>query len=201
MAETWSVKGTYFETCNCDAACPCVFLSPPTTGDCTVLIAWHIEQGRYGKVVLDGLNVAFAVHAPGHMMQTKWKVAAYLDSRASDAQQDALTHIFTGQAGGHPAAIAALVGQVVGAKSVPIEYRAEGKRRSLRIDGIANAEIEALGGAGGTDVTVSGHPLCVAPGFPATVATSKQLRYRDHGWSWDITNKNGFFSPFAYQAG
>ncbi len=201
MAETWSVKGTYFETCNCDAACPCVFLSPPTTGDCTVLIAWHIEQGRYGKVVLDGLNVAFAVHAPGHMMQTKWKVAAYLDSRASDAQQDALTHIFTGQAGGHPAAIAALVGQVVGAKSVPIEYRAEGKRRSLRIDGIANAEIEALGGASGTDVTVSGHPLCVAPGFPATVAKSKQLTYRDHGWSWDITNKNGFFSPFAYQAG
>ncbi len=201
MAETWSVKGTYFETCNCDAACPCVFLSPPTTGDCTVLIAWHIEQGRYGKVVLDGLNVAFAVHAPGHMMQTKWKVAAYLDSRASDAQKDALTQIFTGQAGGHPAAIAALVGQVVGAKSVPIEYRAEGKRRSLRIEGIANAEIEALGGAGGTEVTVSGHPLCVAPGFPATVAKSTQLTYRDHGWSWDITNKNGFFSPFAYQAG
>ncbi len=192
MAETWSVKGTYFETCNCEAACPCVFLSPPTTGECTVLIAWHIEQGRYGKVVLDGLNVAFAVHSPGHMMQTKWKVAAYLDSRASDAQKDALTLIFTGQAGGHPAAIASLVGQVVGAKSVPIEYRAEGKRRSLRIDGIVNAEIEALSGAGGAAVT---------PGFPATVAKSKKLSYRDHDWSWDITDKNGFFSPFAYQAG
>ncbi len=201
MAEAWSVKGTYFETCNCEAACPCVFLSPPTTGECTVLIAWHIEQGRYGTVALDGLNVAFAVHTPGHMLQTKWEVAAYLDSRASGAQKDALTKIFTGQAGGHPATIASFVGQVVGARSVPIEYQADGKRRRLRIDGIVQAEIEALKGAGGAEVTVSGHPLCVAPGFPATVAKSKKLSYRDHDWSWDLTDKNGFFSPFAYQAG
>ncbi|MEE8334606.1 MAG: DUF1326 domain-containing protein, partial [Alphaproteobacteria bacterium] len=45
---TWSLKGTYFESCNCDAACPCVFLSAPTDGDCTVLIGWHIDQGNDG---------------------------------------------------------------------------------------------------------------------------------------------------------
>jgi hypothetical protein len=39
MAESWKVRGTYFETCNCAVACPCVFLSAPTDGECTVLIA------------------------------------------------------------------------------------------------------------------------------------------------------------------
>ncbi len=201
MAEAWSVKGIYFETCNCEVACPCVFLSPPTTGECTVLVGWHIEQGRYASVALDGLNVALAVHVPGHMATTKWKAAVYFDDRASDGQKNALLQIFTGQAGGHPAVLASFVGQVLGAKSVPIEFRVEGKQRRLRIAGIAEAEIEGLSGAGGADVTVSGHPLCIAPGFAATVAKSRHLSYQDYGLHWEVSEKNGFFSPFAYQAG
>jgi len=30
MAQSWNVVGTYFEACNCAAACPCVFTSAPT---------------------------------------------------------------------------------------------------------------------------------------------------------------------------
>ena len=33
MTSDWKLEGLYFEACNCDAACPCVFLSPPTMGD------------------------------------------------------------------------------------------------------------------------------------------------------------------------
>ena len=67
--------GSYFEACNCDLACPCVFLSPPTSGNCTVLLAWHIDQGRFGEVNLDGLNAVLAAHSPGPMLEVKWKVA------------------------------------------------------------------------------------------------------------------------------
>ncbi|MHA6645712.1 DUF1326 domain-containing protein, partial [Mesorhizobium sp. A623] len=35
MMTEWKLSGSYFETCNCETACPCVFLSPPTEGDCT----------------------------------------------------------------------------------------------------------------------------------------------------------------------
>jgi hypothetical protein len=31
------------------------------------------------------------------------------------------------------------------------------------------------------------------------VARSKQLSYHDHGLDWELSEKNGFFSPFAYQ--
>ncbi|MBI3680386.1 MAG: DUF1326 domain-containing protein [Acidobacteria bacterium] len=39
-------------------ACPCIFLSPPTEGDCTAVVGWHIDTGNLGAVDLAGLNVA-----------------------------------------------------------------------------------------------------------------------------------------------
>ncbi len=196
---SWNLKGTYFETCNCEVACPCVFLSPPTEGECRVLVAWHVDQGKDGEVGLDGLNVAMAITAPGTMVATKWKAALYLDERASDAQKQALTRIFAGQAGGHPAALASFVEDVLGVASVQIDYQAQGKQRSLAIPNIAQAEIEAIEGQGGGAVTISGHPLCIAPGEPAVVAKSKRLDYTDHHMTWAISDRNGFFSPFSYQ--
>jgi hypothetical protein len=198
---SWQLKGTYFETCNCDVACPCVFLSRPTEGECRVLVAWHVDQGKDGEVDLSGLNVAMAIHSPGHMMETKWRAALYLDERASQAQKDALTRIFAGQAGGHPEALASFVGDVLGVASVRIDYQAAGRKRSLSIPDTVSAEIEAIEGQGGGDVTISGHPLCVAPGEPAVVARSKRLDYTDHHMTWAISDSNGFYSPFAYQGG
>lgn len=197
---TWKIEGTYFESCNCEAACPCVFLSKPTEDHCDVLVAWHIDHGKFGDVSLDGLNVAFAVHSPGHMAQVKWDVAVYIDGRADDTQKDALTRIFGGQAGGHPARLASHVGKILGVASAPMNYSADGKRRSLSMPKIAEVSIEALEGQGGAEVTISNHPLCIAPGQPAVTARSSKLAYHDHGMNWEFSNKNGFFSPFQYAA-
>ncbi len=198
MAQQWNAAGSYFETCNCEAACPCVFLSPPTTGKCVVLIAWHIDAGRFGSVALDGLNVALAVDSPGPMTQVKWRAALYLDSRATPEQRDALTQIFSGQAGGHPAMLCSFVGEVLGVKSAAIDYQAAGKKRSIRIAGVAEAEIEALAAADAPDTLISNHPLAVAPGHPAVVARSKKLSFHDLGFDWELSNKNGYYSPFDY---
>ncbi len=198
MASKWKIDGTYFETCNCDAACPCVFLSDPTTGDCTVLIGWHITSGHFDDIDLQGLNAVMAVHSPGNMVEVPWQAALYVDSKGNASQQESLTKIFSGQAGGHPAWLASHVGDFLGVKSVEIGYQGSGKNRSLSIPGIAEAEIEAIGGQGGGETTISGHPLAICPGFPAVVARSKRLSYTDHGQSWEISKKNGFFSPFAY---
>lgn len=199
MTPKWNLDGTYCETCNCEAACPCVFLSPPTTDDCTVLVGWHIDKGSFGDVALDGLNVALAVHAPGHMAQVKWKVALYLDERASQTQSDALTQIFSGQAGGHFAVVGSFVGEVLGIKHVAIDYRVEGKRRSLQIPHVAEVEIEAIAGQGSAEITVNNPPLCVVPGQPLVVARSKRFDYHDYGFQWEISEKNGYYSPFTYQ--
>jgi hypothetical protein len=175
-------------------------MSSPTDGECTVLVAWHVENGSFGDTNLDGLNVVLAAHAPGHMLEVKWIAGLYLDERADPGQRDALTKIFGGQAGGHPAVLCSFVGQVLGVKAVPIEYRAEGKRRSISIPSLAAAEIEALKGQGDAEVTIANQPVAVAPGFPAVVAKSKHASYRDYTFHWEISGKNGFYSPFVYEA-
>lgn len=196
----WSISGKYFETCNCEVACPCVFTSSPTEGECKALIAWHIDKGHYGDVKLDGLNVALAVHAPGNMVQTKWRVAAYFDDKANEAQNGALHVIFGGKAGGHPEMLASFIGELVGAKNVPMHYEADGKHASLTIPGITGAAIEAMEGQGGAGITIDNHPLCVAPGEPATVAKSKSFTFADVGMEWKFSDRNGFLSNFAYSA-
>ena len=165
-----------------------------------MLLAWHIDQGRFGQIDLDGLNTVLAVHSPGHMMEVKCKVALYVDERANQNQLEALTQIFSGQAGGHLAGLAPLIGEVLGVKAAPIEYRSEGKRRSLRLGDVADAEIDGLPGQDGGDVTIGNHPFTAVPGFPAVVAKSKQMKFSDYGLKWEVSNKNGFFSPFAYQS-
>ena len=71
------INGIYYESCNCDTACPYVFLSAPTTGECTVLIAWHIDSGSFAQANLNGLKVDLAAHSPGTMTEREWKVAIY----------------------------------------------------------------------------------------------------------------------------
>ncbi len=199
MASKWNLNGMYFEACNCDVACPCVFTSAPTEGKCTVLLAWHIEKGKYGDVSLDGLNVALAAYAPGHMLQVKWDIALYLDEKANPAQRDALTTIYAGKAGGEPAALAPLVGKVLGVKPVRIEFSAKGKERSLRIPNIAEMQIAAIEGAGGKEVTLENLPMTAVPNQTTVVAKSKKLTFHDHGMDWNVSGKNGFYMPFAFK--
>jgi hypothetical protein len=200
MASGLNVSGSYFESCNCFAPCSCVCLSPPSGGDCAALLAWHIEQGTLDDLTLDGLNAALFAFAPGHMMENKWRVALYLDQRADAAQQQALGKVFSGQAGGPLAALGPMIGEVMGVRPADIDYRAEGKRRSLRIAGVAEMDIEALVGQGGADVALSNHPFTPVPGFPAVVGKSSRFRYTDHGYDRTTADRNGFYSPFAYRS-
>jgi len=200
MSTSWKVAGSYFEACNCESACPCVFTSPPTAGDCTVLIAFHIDQGRFGDVARNGFNAVISAYSPGHMLEGKWKLALYVDERADQQQQAALTQIFSGQAGGHLAALGPLIGEVLGIKSARIEYHADGRQRSMRLGDIAEAEIEGLPGADGGDVTLANLPFAPVPNVSLVAAKSKQARFGDYGLRWEVSNKNGFYAPFAYQS-
>ncbi len=196
MPDRWSLAGDYFEACNCDVACPCVFGSDPTHGSCTVLVGWHIAKGRSGSETLDGLNFALAAFTPGNMLKTKWEVAVYIDDKASPGQRQALGAIIGGQAGGTFGALAPLIGKVQGVKFVPIEYKLDGKKRSLRIQGIAESSSEAIAGPQGGLVKLAGAPLLLAP--EVTVAKSDKVSLRDYGWKWEIKGGNSFYAPFEF---
>ncbi len=196
----WKLQGNYFETCNCETACPCVWLQPPTEGDCKLLVAWHIERGQFAEQALDNLNVAMACYAPDNMKEGGWQAALYIDERADDAQVDAITQIFSGQQGGHLAILISFVGEVLGINKVKIDYKVEGDKRSMSIPGIAQAEVESIQGITGALSTISNPPLCVVSSHPTVVAKSKQYQYQDFDKDWQFSDRNGYYSAFTYQS-
>ncbi len=195
----WRLQGSYFETCNCEAACPCIWFNAPTEGDCKLLVAWHIESGHLKNRSLDGLNVALACYSPGHMKDGNWQAALYIDERANDEQFDAITHIFSGKAGGHLAVLMSFVGEVLGVKKVKIDYQANAGRRKLMIPAIARAEIESIQGINGSEAKIENPPLCIVPSHPSIVSSSLSYRYQDYDHDWEFSERNGYHSPFVYQ--
>src|SRR5258708_17205202 len=140
MASTqtrWQIAGDYFENCNCNVVCPCLFspnaplTSKPTAGACEVAFGFHVERGDYGGVTLDGLNVALIARTPGAMADGDWSVALYLDERADDQQRQNLQAVFTGSVGGPVAALAPLISTALGVITVPITFHKEGNHRSV----------------------------------------------------------------------
>ena len=57
----WNMKADHVETCNCDYGCPCNFNGFPTDGFCRALVLYHIRDGTFGKIKLDGLDVITAL--------------------------------------------------------------------------------------------------------------------------------------------
>jgi hypothetical protein len=200
----WQLEGDYFENCSCSVVCPCLvstaapLTSRPTEGVCNVPLVFHIDSGRYGNVVLDGLNVVVAVQTPGPMADGNWSVAAYIDQRADDKQTEALGAIFTGAAGGPMAAFAPLIAKNLGVKKVPISYRIDGKTRSAQIPNVLSLKVEPLPTAhpSGEMWANIGHP--VSPDKLALAMGATGNTFTDHGMRWDNSGKNGHYAPIRW---
>ncbi len=197
----WNLQGSYFEACNCETACPCVWLQPPSEGNCKLLVAWHIDNGHLNNETLDDLNVALACFSPGNMKDGNWQAALYVDERASDTQFEAITQIFSGQHGGHPALLMSFVTEVWGIKKVKIDYRIKDNKRELTIPGIADMSAESIQGIKGSESTIDNPPLCVVTSHPSVVARSTNYEYRDYDKTWQFSERNSYFSQFTYQPG
>jgi hypothetical protein len=101
----WRISGSYFESCNCAAICPCRTINGvsggrSSFGECLGLLSWVIEKGRAGEVTLDGLAVAMATRYHDDERGSPWSFAMYLDTRADPPQANALEGIFSGKLGG-----------------------------------------------------------------------------------------------------
>lgn len=195
---SFRVEGDYFEACSCSVGCPCIFLSPATTDDCEVFFAWSIANGQMDSVDLAGLNVALAVHAPKQMTDGNWTVALYLDSRADEQQADALGSIFSGQAGGHLANVAPLIGTVAGVRSASIEFKKEAQSRSVTVGDVLEVHVEEIKGMDGRNPAVISNPLLGAVSQPLRQAKSKSVRFLGD-WNFSTEETNGFITEFVYE--
>jgi hypothetical protein len=101
----WRIAGSYFESCNCDAICPCrsvggVAGGRSTHGFCFGVLSWTVENGFAGDVVLGGLAAALVYEYDDDEPGSPWRFELHVDDRGDEDQRAALASILLGGAGG-----------------------------------------------------------------------------------------------------
>ncbi|MDP9255185.1 MAG: DUF1326 domain-containing protein [Actinomycetota bacterium] len=202
----WRVIGDWFDVCKCSIPCPCTFAQAPTYGDCEGVLAWHIREGSYGDVQLDGLNVVALGVFEGNIWagETKAVMGIFMDERADESQREALQMIFAGEAGGWPGEFANVIGEVRGIEYVPIEFEIADDLAFWRaeIPGRVEARAEALSGPTtppGERVQVHNAPGAeVGPGQVATWGRATADRAEGFGFKWEWDGRSSKHFPFEW---
>jgi hypothetical protein len=208
MAEvpSWRLAGDWFDVCNCTVPCPCTFAQAPSEGQCEGILAWHVREGNYGDVRLDGLSVVAVGGFEGNIWAGESKAAMgfFIDERADDAQRDALQAIFGGEAGGWPGGFAELIGDMRGIEYAAIDFELADDlaRWRVAVPGKARGSAEALAGPTtpeGARVQVHNAPGAeVGPGQVATWATAGEDEVDAFGFSWSWPGRSSKHFPFDW---
>src|SRR5262249_21144710 len=141
LTVSWRIRGSYFESCNCDPICPCrridgVAGGRSTHGVCLGVLSWIIQEGAADDVDLSGLPVALAIRYSDDEAGLPSGRVLFLDARASLEQRAALEGIFTGRLGGDATAHfpwAWKPSELVAVRPVEIEVDHTRRRQWLRI--------------------------------------------------------------------
>ena len=143
---SWSLKGSYFETCSCDLMCPCnMSMDHGATYDyCRVTLVFNIKEGEIEGTDVGGLGVAAIADTPKLMTEGNWRLGLLIDDQASDEQAEKLAAVFAGQKGGPMEMAAAMVGEVLGVKRAPFEVVEDGLTHSVKIGDAIDFEIEDI---------------------------------------------------------
>ena len=201
---SWRIRGTYFESCNCDAICPCrrvdgVAHGRSTYGVCMGVLSWLIEEGAAEGTELSGLPVALACRYSDDEPGSPWTWVLYLDARAAPGQRAALESIFTGRLGGDamrhfPWAWKA--SNLLDVRSVAIELDHTSRRQWLRIRDHVTVRIRDRY-AGQEAVT------CVIPGHDrdGEELVADELRVDDGPLAFEYSGTCGYSATFAYSGG
>lgn len=198
----WKLEGDYFENCSCEVLCPCVTSftqAPADTERCLTPLVCRVDDGHLDALRLDDLCFIMVIDSPAIMAEGNWRLALYIDERASAEQQEALERILSGALGGVPAAIAPLIGEVLGTKLVPITYVADGHRRRVEVPGIMEFEVEGIVSPETgkvLEITNTIHPM--GANLPITTSTKGVYSDADYDLSFDNTGKSGHYRAFGW---
>ena len=197
----YRMEGTYFENCSCEVACPCGasnLLLPATYERCRVLLAFHVDSGEVDGVDVSGTSVAMFADTPGQMTDGGWKVALYLDDRATPEQSEALGAVFSGGAGGHLAAVAPLIGEVAGVAPAAITFDRNSGSLHAEVAGVLTMAAQEITGMDGQNPPVITNPLLIGITQPATQAKAGDVSYHGH-WDVEYSGTNSFVTDFKYE--
>ena len=200
---SWHIEGDYFESCNCDAICPCRMIGDvpggrSTHGICEGVLSWLVREGHAGDVDLGGLAAAFAIRYSDDEPGSPWSFVVYVDERGTDEQRDALAAILTGRLGGDDVLRLPWVRKPselldVRARPIDIDHAPDGHR--LRVG--SAVELTATRPYA-TDERVA----CGIPGYhiPGQELYADRLAVADVPFAWELAGNCAFVSTFSYSS-
>lgn len=196
----YTLEGKLLEVCNCKTLCPCWVGEDPDFGTCYGTLAWHFDKGNIDGVDVSGLTFAALCNIPGNVLQGNWKIIAYVDSKATEAQQEAIVSVYTGKKGGPVADLAQLVGEVVAVERVPMKFEVEEGKGRLRIGSVVEADLEPFKGAGDRPTTLTDTVFTTIPGSSAYVGKAPKYKAKapELGINIDLQGHNAIQGTFRF---
>jgi hypothetical protein len=201
VATKWHIRGSYFESCNCDPICPCRRIDGEaggrsTHGICAGVLSWLIEEGHAAGTDLTGLAVTLATRYDDDEPGSPWSWILYLDERANAAQDAALEEIFSGRLEGDALAHfpwAWKDSNFLGVRKVSIELDHTRRREWLRIRDRVTVRIRDR--FPGTEAV-----SCVIPGHErdGEELIADELRVDDPDLSFVFSGVCGYAATFDY---
>lgn len=201
MPDRWYLKGQVLVACNCDWGCPCNFNALPTTGKCEGGWVWHVEDGAFGEVKLDGLNFSVFVNWPGAIHEGNGEGVVLIDERANAAQREKIETLVGGKVGGPWGVLGWTWPKVHGPYVVPFDLSFDGIQTRVK----CGEHLEVQGRPIKNPVSgAESHPGVVLPeGIifkRGDLGTSTRFRLSS-GIEYDHSGKYLAVGPFDYASG
>lgn len=199
VATQWKLKGTLLIACNCDYGCPCNYNALPSKGDCEGQWLWHVEEGTFGGVKLDGLTWTITADWPRAIHEGGGKAICLYDERADAEQREAIEAIVRGGHGG-PWGVFINTYELVEIRPLALDLHVDGLSSRAKFGDVMELEFDVIRNpVTGAEV----HPGAVLPeglvckemSFGAT----KKFHVND-GVKYDHTGQYAAFAPFEYSS-
>jgi hypothetical protein len=148
------------------------------------------------NVDLSNLSVVLAGSYSDDELGSPWRVILYVDETADARQQQALTDIFLGRAGGDTLRnFAYVIVEVYAVRSAKIELTHTPNQERMKVHGYVSA---ATARPDLTEQTVS----CGIPGHdrPGQEIVADHFRVADDNLKWEVDGRCCFATDFAYRS-
>ena len=200
---SWRIAGAYFESCNCDAICPCRMVGGrpggrSTDGVCFGVLSWRIDEGNVGSIPLSGLNAALVIRYDDDEPGSPWRFNVHVDERGDEQQRAALADLLTGKLGGK-----SVLGlpwlrkpsELLAVTTSRIEIAHDGADHELRIG-------DAVALRASRPVETAEVVSCVIPGHhhPGAELYADALAVHDGPFDWELTDRCAFVTDFEYRS-
>jgi hypothetical protein len=197
----YRVSGAYFESCNCEAICPCRMIGGvpggrSTYGVCYGVLAWRIDEGHVDDVELDGLLAALVVRYDDDEPGSPWTVLLHVDERADERQHEAIAQVFLGGVGGPHISKLPWVRkarQLIGVRTSPIELVPDGDGYRLGVG--SSVSLRAT-----TRVVTNETVACGIPGYDRAghELYADELVVEEEKFAWELAGNCAYESDFDY---